>query len=208
VVYILEPAVEAAFRELAAGNPVLVLQNLGLSWYPRWHYALLIGYDINAGTVTLHSGTTQDYLVALSTFDRTWARAGRWGIVITLPDEIPATAQEIPYARAIAQLERRNPATAEQMYLTALRHWPDSLVLLIGLGNTRYAINDLAGARESFSDAMHAHPQSAVAHNNYAYVSMRLGFIDEARVAAERAVELSGTMLPEAKGTLDDILAQ
>jgi len=31
-------------QELAAGHPVVVLQNLGLSWVPRWHYAVPIGY--------------------------------------------------------------------------------------------------------------------------------------------------------------------
>jgi Peptidase_C39 like family len=27
--------------EVAAGNPVLVLQNLAFNWYPRWHYAVV-----------------------------------------------------------------------------------------------------------------------------------------------------------------------
>src|SRR5919198_4728293 len=31
--------------EVAAGNPVIVLQNLGSSDRPRWHYAVVVGYD-------------------------------------------------------------------------------------------------------------------------------------------------------------------
>ena len=35
--------------ELAAGHPVLVFQNLGLGWFPVWHYAVAVGYDLEAG---------------------------------------------------------------------------------------------------------------------------------------------------------------
>ena len=43
--YALKPELQDVITEVAAGNPVLVLQNLGLSWYPMWHYAVVIGYD-------------------------------------------------------------------------------------------------------------------------------------------------------------------
>ena len=36
---------DSMFKEVAAGHPVIVLQNLGLSWYPVWHYAVVVGYD-------------------------------------------------------------------------------------------------------------------------------------------------------------------
>ncbi len=49
---------EELLVEVAAGNPVIVLQNLGLSWVPVWHYAVVIGYDGDADMVTLHSGET------------------------------------------------------------------------------------------------------------------------------------------------------
>jgi hypothetical protein len=35
-------------REVAAGNPVLVLQNLSFAWAPVWHYAVVMGYDADA----------------------------------------------------------------------------------------------------------------------------------------------------------------
>ena len=46
--------------EVAAGHPVIVLQNLGLSWYPVWHYAVVVGYDLPQGIVILHSGVTRE----------------------------------------------------------------------------------------------------------------------------------------------------
>ena len=30
----------------AGALTLLVLQNLGLSWLPRWHYAVVVGYDL------------------------------------------------------------------------------------------------------------------------------------------------------------------
>ncbi len=43
-------------QEVAAGHPVIVLQNLGLSWAPVWHYSVVIGYDLDTNSVLLHSG--------------------------------------------------------------------------------------------------------------------------------------------------------
>ncbi|PKM45618.1 MAG: hypothetical protein CVV05_04985 [Gammaproteobacteria bacterium HGW-Gammaproteobacteria-1] len=205
IAYVLDPALEDALREVAAGRPVLVLQNLGLSWYPRWHYALLVGYDLEARSVTLHSGTERDYVTALATFDRTWARAGRWALVIPAPGTLPATARELPYIAAAAALERSDPVAAEAAYDTALVRWPASLPARLGLGNARYARGDLAGAEAAFSAAARAHPDAAVAHNNHAHVLARLGRRAEAQAAARRAVELAGDSLPEARRTLDEI---
>src|SRR3569623_1363896 len=54
--YVLEPDLAALLREVGAGHPVLVLQNLGLSWAPRWHNAVVVGYDLARDEVVLRSG--------------------------------------------------------------------------------------------------------------------------------------------------------
>lgn len=205
IAYVLEPSLEAVLREVAAGRPVLVLQNLGLSWFPRWHYALLIGYDLAAGSVILHSGTERDYQTSLATFERTWARAGRWALLVLQPGQLPATAQELPYVGAAAALEHSDPAGAEMAYAAALQRWPASLAALLGLGNARYAQGDLVGAEEAFAAAVTVQPDSAVAHNNHAHVLARLGRRAEALAAARRAVELAGDHLPVARHTLEEL---
>ena len=43
--------------ELDAGHPVLVFQNLSLDWYPQWHFAVAVGYDLDSGDLILRSGT-------------------------------------------------------------------------------------------------------------------------------------------------------
>lgn len=41
---------------LAAGHPVVVLQNLRLGRAARWHHAVAVGYDLRRHEVVLRSG--------------------------------------------------------------------------------------------------------------------------------------------------------
>ncbi len=204
--YVLRPELEPMLREVAAGHPVLVLENLGLSWVPRWHYAVVIGYDLPAGYLTLHSGTRRGYVMPLDTFLHTWRRAGSWAAVVLPADRLPATADELPYVAAVADLERLSLwPVAEQGYRTALSRWPQSPAALLGLGNARYAQGDVAGAAKAFSEAVAAAPDSAVAHNNLASVLAEQGHTSEALAHARKAVELGGDRWAEARRTLEEV---
>ena len=50
------PRLADLLQEVAAGHPVIVLQNLGLEWIPVWHYSVVIGYDLSRGQLVLRSG--------------------------------------------------------------------------------------------------------------------------------------------------------
>jgi hypothetical protein len=193
-------------REVAAGHPVLVLQNLGLGWYPQWHYAVVVGYDLAAGELALRSGEERRRLVSLDTFARTWARADRWAIVVLPPDALPASATEETVVRAAAGLERAGRAgEAALAYDTILRHWPGSLGALIGRGNARYATGDLDGAEAAYRSALVRHPGAAVVWNNLADVLAARGERDAALIAARRAVDLGGPHAATYRQTLDQI---
>src|SRR6185369_16909638 len=43
--YRVESELAAITAELDAHRPVLVLHNYGLPFWPRWHYAVVVGYD-------------------------------------------------------------------------------------------------------------------------------------------------------------------
>lgn len=100
------PTLEAVLREVQAGHPVAVLLNLGLSFAPGWHYAVLVGYDLDAGDVILRSGTTQRAVMAMRTFEHTWKRSGSWAFVALPPGRWPATAQEAAVVEASVGFER------------------------------------------------------------------------------------------------------
>ncbi len=193
---------EAVMRETAAGHPVVVLQNLGLSWIPYWHYATIIGYDLDEGDFVLRSGTTERLELAMRTFEHTWDRSERWAFVALPPGRLPASANEEEVTRALVAFERNaSPTAAARGYLTALGRWPDSLVLAMGLGNSRYAAGDLSGAEQAFREAAARHG-SAAALNNHARVLLELGRRDEARQAAQQAVQLGGPLHDTALATL------
>jgi tetratricopeptide (TPR) repeat protein len=198
VAYELAPRLEALLREIAAGTPVLVLQNLALDWAPQWHYAVAIGYDLPQRSLAM----------SLDTFEHTWARSGHWALLALPPERLPETAAELPYLAAVAALERVAPAAARRGYEAALARWPDSLTAEIGLGNSSYALRDLAGAAAAYLRATLRHPGSADAWNNLAQTLIELGSRDAALAAARRAVALGGPRLRTYRETLEHILQQ
>jgi tetratricopeptide (TPR) repeat protein len=205
VAYPLAPRLEDLLHEIAAGNPVVVLQNLALDWAPQWHYAVAIGYDLEARRIVLRSGVTPRLAMSLDTFERTWARSGHWGMLALPPDQLPAVAAETTYVAAVAALERVTPAAARHGYQTALARWPGNAAARIGLGNASYALRDLKAAAAAYRQATLAHPDSADAWNNLAQTLHELGSRDEALAAARRAVALGGPRLPGYRETLEGI---
>jgi tetratricopeptide (TPR) repeat protein len=192
VATVLPGTLEDLLREIAAGHPVVTLSNLGLSWAPSWHYAVAVGYDLDAGELLLRSGPMKRQQMALRTFEHTWARGRHWAFVALPPGKLPATALESDAARALVAFERNAPPEkAALAYAAGLQRWPDNLVLAIGLGNASYAARDLPGAEKAFRHAAGRHA-SAAAWNNLAVVLDEQGRRSEAVTAARKAVELSG----------------
>ncbi len=177
--------------ELAAGRPVLVFQNLGLSWAQRWHFAVAIGYDLEARDLILHSGTYENYTMDLGTFERTWQRGGYWALAVLKPGQLPVRADELAVLRAAAGLERvaRYDAAASA-YEAIGQRWPASFAAHFGLGNVRYRLDDLGGAEAAYRRAIAANPDAAgPAWNNLAYVLAGLDRKQEAILAAQEAVD-------------------
>jgi len=187
---------EALLREVAAGHAVIVLQNLGLALIPRWHYAVVVGYDLGTHEIILRSGTTQREVMALRTFEYTWARGGRWAITALPPRQLPATAREAEAQDAAVGFERAAPpAQAALAYEALLARWPGNLLAGIGLGNTRFAAGDMVGARTAFQAAAERH-DSAVAWINLARLRLDAGDRNGARTAAENAIKRADVSEP------------
>lgn len=198
--------IEAMLTEVAAGHPVIVLLNLGLSWYPRWHYAVVVGYDLPENTIILHSGQTPREHLSFRVFKKTWKRSAYWGLLVLRPDELPATAEEEDYLMAVLGLEQAQQYhDAVTGYQTALTQWPGSLGALMGLGNSFYALGELTDAEGAFRQVVRLHSDFGPAWNNLAQVLMEQGRGEEALDAARRAVALNGPMMDVFKKTLEEI---
>lgn len=196
VAYPLAPQVEAVMREVAAGNPVIVFENLSLPVYPVWHYAVVIGFDRERNTLLLHSGRTERLEMSLYTFERTWKRGNYWAMVALAPARLPVTAQPDAYASSVAALERLDARAAQQAYSTALQAWPTHRAALLGAGNTAYSLGQLDHAVSAYLAATRLHPDFADAWNNLAQALLAQGQPGEASQAIARAVALGGVRLP------------
>ena len=197
---------EALLAEVSAGNPVIVLVNLGLSWYPKWHYAVVIGFDREREEIILHSGLTANEHLSSRVFLNIWQRGEYWGLLVLPPDRLPAGVGEGDWLEAVAGLERVDQwQGAEAGYGAALKRWPNSFGAWMGLGNSRYSLHDLAGSAEAFRRATLLQPENGIPFNNLAHVLNLQGKRNEALVAAQRAVDLGGPLLDNFLQTLEEI---
>ncbi len=202
VAYRLAPALGDLLQEVAGGTPVIVLQNLAVGFAPLWHYAVVVGYDLPREEIILRSGSTRRAVMALSSFERTWARGDHWAMLALEPQRLPATANEDHYVDSVAALERVAPAAARGAYTTAIERWPGNLAARIGQGNAAYAMRDLPGAEAAYREATRRHPQAADAWNNLAQALLELEQGREALAAAQRAVDIGGPRLAQYQATL------
>jgi hypothetical protein len=209
VAYTLAPKLEDVLREVAAGTPVVVLLNLAFRLIPVWHYAVIVGYDLDKREVIVRSAGRARDTWGFSFLEYFWQESGYWSMVALPPGRVPASAREAEFAAAVAALEQAGrPRDARESYRALVARWPDNLVGLVGLGNVEYTLKDMAAAERAFRRASEAHPQSAIAFNNLAHVLAILDRLADAEAAARTAVELGGPSLPEARKTLEAILAQ
>ncbi len=208
LVYPLEQTLEAMLREIAAGNPVLVLQNLGFEWWPRWHYAVAIGYDLNEETITLRSGVRRRYVVSMQVFERTWRRAGYRARVIAPPNAIPATASPLHYLKAAMALEQsmQNDA-ALTAYRAATDRWPDSGLAWLARGNMAFRLGRHQEAEAAYRNGLKAAPANAALWNNLAYTLAQRQCRGQALTAVRCAITLA-PYDPEYRDSLTELTAR
>lgn len=189
---VLEPSLDAVLREVDGGQPVIVLLNLGLAIFPVWHYALVIGYDLPADRIVLHSGPDPRAAMSLELFERTWARGGRWAMVAAAPEAPPRTPAPDALADAAAALERVDVPAARRAYDAILRRDPRHFGAWMGLGNCDFALGDSAGAAHDFVQAGSLQPDNGDAWNNLATARSAQGQVAGARDAVARARAAGG----------------
>ncbi len=153
--------------EVAAGHPVIIFENLSLSWAPQWHYALVLGFDLVKQEIILHSGHDPYYHWDLSKFERSWMLGEYWGLVILPPGELAVVAGELANVTAAVGLEQaQKMPEAEKSYRKVLEKWPTSLVALIGLANIMQKSGKKSEAVSLLKIAVKNHPDSKAAQHN------------------------------------------
>lgn len=192
--------------EIAAGHPVLVFQNLGLAFWPKWHFAVAVGYDLPEEYLVLHSGRESRLVSNLNAFERSWKRAGYWAITVTPPNRLPVRATESAALDAAAGIERAGRYTAARTaYQTIAGRWPRSVITRMGLGNVEYKLGNYSSAADAFRQAARMNAAYAPAWHNLANALAAQGLRDEAINAARQAVDLGGRHVDIYRLTLEEI---
>jgi tetratricopeptide (TPR) repeat protein len=205
VAYELAPRFEDLLREIAAGTPVIVLQNLG--FVEGWHYAVAVGYDYERGELVLRSGVTERKVLPFAVHEAVWKRSGYWAMVAVPPDRIPATADEARWLHAIAALERTGSAGGARIaYASFLKQWPGNVAAAIGLANGHHALGELQEAESVLREATRRDPDSVVVLNNLAQTLADLGRHEEALPIIERAAAVGGPFAAAVAQTRQEIL--
>jgi len=172
------------------GRPVLVLQNLGFVALPAWHYAVVIGYDLEQHTFYLRSGRDKRKVYSFRRFLRTWSRAGYWAMVAVVPGEVPVSANAVDYLQAASALERQhNPAAAMQAYSAGTRRWPDQPLLWAAAGNAAYTLERFTDAETAYREALALQPGAAPIMNNLALALAAQGCTQTALTVLDCAIK-------------------
>lgn len=208
---VLPPRLDALLQEVAAGHPVGVMLNLGLSWVPLWHFAVVVGFDLGREEVLLRSGQTRELHLPLRTFERTWARSQHWAFVALPPEALPTTASLAAVRDGLIGFERAAPpARAVVAWQSAWHRWPGDVVIGMGLGNSQVAAGDAPVALRTFAQVAEV-TDSAAAWNNLASLRLQTGDLPGARQAARQAVLRASVaepaMLSAAQATAAEVAA-
>lgn len=186
----LTPDLRVIAQAVAEGSPVIVFQNNGLSWYPVWHYAVVIGVDAARGKVILRSGDEPRLVMSWSVFDRTWTRSGRWAIrLLPVTAEWPASAALPVVSSQLLAMSRVAPAFALTGVRRALQRWPQEVPLWLALAKVTEQEQGLASAEAVLREGLLALPEAPWLLNNLADVLTRSGQPSEALTLARRALQ-------------------
>jgi tetratricopeptide (TPR) repeat protein len=174
--YALEPELESIIAQLDAGYPVLVLHNYGLPFWPRWHYAVVIGYDAAQQRLLLRSGKRERQQLTAANFMRAWDNADRWALVLLRPGELPASPSAAAYLEAATAFERSaSPADARRTYEVAIERWPEDPIAWVGRGTAHYRTGAFREAAADYARALALDPSLAAARNNRSMALLDMG---------------------------------
>lgn len=200
--------VEALYAELATGHPVLVLEDLGIAGWRRWHYSVVVGIDPDDNQILLHGGRPEPERRDLDLFLHSWGRSGFWGLVVLPSGRLPTHGTQTEMLRSISGLEHAGRWNAAiDGYRAVLHRWPQSSEARMGLGNALYGAGNSAGAEAVFNDLCEQKPPYAPGCNNLAHILLESDRRDEALAAARKAVAEGGAMAPVFEETLETILS-
>lgn len=174
-------SVDALLQELSNGHPVILLLNLRLASWPQWHYVVVTGFDAEKETALIHDGQTANREIPLATLLGQWYRGERWGLVVTPPGQLPASADAKMLLQAAMGLERADQNEAAlNVYRAATAVHQDHALLWLGRGNSALTTQNTGEAITAFHKTLLLDSQNGAAYHNLGLALLELGKISAA----------------------------
>lgn len=176
------------FRLVDDNIPVIVFQNLSIQLLPQWHYAVVIGYDLPAGTVTLHTGVTPDHTMSFELFEKTWARGNYWYMAPLPPETTSPALDAFTYTSAAYDMLKVGEIESAISFLqAATTQWPDQWLAYFLLAN-HYLESKPKQAIAWFDRGYHVGQYQAAYMYNFAHVLAEQGCDKQASKVLEQAL--------------------
>jgi hypothetical protein len=126
LVYPLPANIEALLTQVAAGQPVLVKLDDGFAGGDT-EYANVVGFDQRQQIMVLRAGNNRRMHLPFKDFDKAWAEAGRWAVMVLPASTLPAQPDQALWLQGARDLQGQGRSEAAQRALrTAHKLWPDA----------------------------------------------------------------------------------
>ena len=192
--------IETLFTLIDDNVPVIVFQNVATSWFPMWHYALVISYDQTEKTVILHTCETRAHEMSFELFERVWQSLAKFGKVWQRGDYWILTLLELgqnysyldPFIFTRAALDMLTVGLKQKALdylITAAKVWPKKWLSYFLLGN--HYLNQSNEAASWFSKGYKYASENPEYLNNYAYALVQEGCITAAKKLITAALRIS-----------------
>jgi hypothetical protein len=163
--------------------PVIVFQNLGLDSFPYWHYAVVIGFDLNEQTISLHTGLSENRQVPIEVFENTWRRSDYWVLTPLPVGKISDDMDPLTYIQAALDVLNTGD---EQVAISALqlahKTWPSDWLASFSLANYYYD-RQLKDSIKWYQQSLNRDNNQPAIWNNYLYALEKDGCYLQAKSA-------------------------
>lgn len=164
----------SVFEEVRAGHPVIVLQNNGIKFFPRWHFTVLTGMDFDGPDVFLNDGNKKVNVDDMRLFERSFVLGGKRALILLPPGKLGATSSELDHVEAALMLESLGKTEeAAKSYQSILNRWPQSELAALGAANSLYTLNKKKQAMQVLLSASKKIKSKTIDHN-LAYIQNEL----------------------------------
>ena len=181
---------ETLFALIDNDVPVIVFQNVATSWFPMWHYALVIGYDQTEQKIILHTGETKAHEMSYELFERVWQRGNYWMLALLKSEQTHKYLDPFIYTQAAHDMLKIGlNETALAHLITATEVWPKQWLSYFLLGNHFLNISDEAASW--FSEGYKYASDIPEYLNNYGYALVQEGCISAAKELITSALKIS-----------------